>query len=220
MLHGKKVIGTVGLMCGLPSVLTEFAESMIQMVDFNGHYVCGPNQRIKYLKTGHSFHSIARNDLVDSIEGDWLLQLDTDHAFDPDLLARLLLRMNKYDADVVGGFYLHKKPPYNPTIWGFIGDDDKAAYQTDWPTGEILEVGVVGTGCLLARRQVFERIVDELGEHPFSTAEYSHTIGEDFAFARRCKKLGIRIIVDPEVECHHLYVERLSVAKHYPEGSR
>lgn len=225
MLHNKRVIGTIGIMAGLPCNLEEFSWSYGNLIDYSNHYVCGPQERIELVKSAHSFHILARNQMADAMEGEWLLQLDMDHSFEPDLLARLLNLMNKYDrpdyrVGVVGGLYLHKQPPYNPTIWQFTGQEDQTVPILNWPEGEVLEVGVIGTGALLVKRWVFDRIEKELGEKPFSVSEYKGLVGEDFAFARRCRKLGIPMLVDPRIEGHHAKVTRLTVEAHYRPEDR
>lgn len=222
MLIGKKTIGTIGIMSGLPAVLEEFNWSLNRMLAYSHDYICGKDQRIEVVRSSHSFHSLARNNLVEQAQGDWLLQLDTDHSFEPDLLARLLHRLYKEDSEEyrignIAGLYLHKHPPYNPTLWGWTGVGEQAAYISDWPDDEILEVGVAGTGCLLTRSWVFGQIKERLNEDPFTTDGH---VGEDFAFFRRCRKLNINTICDPTIECPHLKIVPLTLETHYPKEKR
>lgn len=221
MLSSKKCIGTVAYLGGLPANLEAFTWSMVNLVSFSHEYVCGPGQTIHWDRTTHSFHTVARNDLVKSMRGDWLLMLDTDHQFEPDLLARLLNRMNQLEADVIVGAYQHRAPPFGPTMWMFTDDEGTPKQLAHWPQvggkdgTEAIQVDVAGAGCLLVKRRVFRRITEELGEEPFSVREYKGTVGEDFAFFRRLHKLGIVTICDPRIECHHLYVKPLSIEKDY-----
>jgi cellulose synthase/poly-beta-1,6-N-acetylglucosamine synthase-like glycosyltransferase len=226
MLRSKRCLGTCSYMGGLPSNLEAFTWSWGQMIAYNSDYVCGPNQSVHYDRTNHSFHLVARNDLVKSMRGDWLLMLDTDHQFEPDILARLLNRMNQLQADVIVGAYQHRSPPFGPTLWMFADDNGTPKQLAAWPevgvldeesgyVTEAIQVDVAGAGCLLVRRKVFQRIAEELGEEPFSVREYKGTVGEDFAFFRRLAKLGIVAVCDPRIECHHLYVKPLSIAEDY-----
>lgn len=221
MLRSKQCIGTVGIMAGLPAVLEPFAWSMTQFVDYNNHYVCGPNQNIYYERTGHSFHSVARNDLVKSMRGDWLLMLDTDHQFEPDILARLLNRMTQLQVDVITGAYLHRAPPFGPTLWMFADNSGTPKQLAAWPEvggpdgTQAIQVDVAGAGCLLVKKRVFQRIRDELNEEPFSTKEFDGVVGEDFAFFRRLYRLGIVAVCDPRIECHHVYLKPLSIKNDY-----
>jgi glycosyltransferase involved in cell wall biosynthesis len=176
---------------------------------------------IHYTRTQHSFHSVARNDLVKEMRGDWILMLDTDHQFEPDILARLLNRMNQLQVDVITGMYLHRAPPFGPTLWMYSDGVGTPKQLASWPQvggadgTEAIQVDVAGAGCLLVKKQVFMRIRDELGEEPFSTREFDGTVGEDFAFFRRLHKLGIVAVCDPRIECHHIYMKPLSAKEDY-----
>ncbi len=218
MLINRKIVGSVGPMFGLPSVLTSFAKSYAQMMVFSQQYVCGPDQAIHEVYPNHSYHPIARNEMARAALGEWLLFLDTDHAVPPDLLFRLLNAMRKFDADVVTALYLHKTGLKNPTLWKF--DDDGSHHALgDWPRGEVLEVDCAGAGALLVKTAVFARVRDELGEEPFSTQEFRQVIGEDFAFFRRLRRLGIKTICPTRVECPHLAVRPLRMWEDYdPAG--
>jgi hypothetical protein len=194
------------MIAGLPSNLAAFTLSLARMVDYNCRYLCGPNQYIEIMATEHAFHEVARNKLASQAQGDWLFQIDMDHN------------------DVVTGLYLHRRPPYSPTIWHWVDDEStNYAFLADWPKGEIMEIGVAGAGCLLVRNKVFKRMYDELGEQPFSTKEFKTSaddlIGEDFAFFRRCRKLGIRVCCPTYVECHHLEVRALGAETDYNPDS-
>ena len=219
MLVSRKCVGTIGVMSGLPSVLTQFARSLSDLQAFTAQYVCGPDQYVHTIWSGHSFHTIARNEMAKQALGEFILYLDTDHAFAPDLLFRLVNAMRKYDADVVTGLYLMKSGPPLPTLWR-LPDGKSPEQLAGWQKGEVLEVDCAGGGCLLVRNRVFDRIRDELHEEPFSTKEYPHVIGEDFAFFRRLRKLGIKAVCDTRIECHHLQVKPLRMWADYdPDAS-
>lgn len=219
MLVNRKIVGTVGAMLGLPSVLSDWAWSFAKMVNFNSMYVCDQNTEINYIKSPHSFHAIARNEMAANAMGHWLFMLDCDHSFEPDLLFRMLNAMNKFDADVVSALYLHRSWPYSPTIWKWLPDRDYGhSWLGDWPPNEVLEVDCTGGGSLLIKLDVIKRIYDELGEDPFSTEEYSRggrQTGEDFAFFRRLQKLGIKAICPTYIQCNHLMVKPLDYDKDY-----
>lgn len=218
MLVNRKIVGSVGPMLGLPSVLAAFAKSYAEMMVFSQQYVCGPDQYIHPVYPNHSYHPIARNEMARAALGEWLLFLDTDHAVPPDLLFRMLNAMRKFDAEVVTALYLHKTGLMNPTLWKFDEDGSHAALG-DWPRGEVLEVDCAGAGALLVKTGVFARIREELGEEPFSTQEYKQLIGEDFAFFRRLHRLGIKTICPTYIESPHLAVRPLRMWKDYdPAG--
>lgn len=219
MLYGKRFVGTVAPMTGLPSLLTDFFWSYSQMVEFNCEHLVGPRERIRYLRPRHSYHTVARNEISKEFQGEWLLMLDTDHSFEPDLLARLLHVMRTYQADVVSGLYLHKHHPCNPALWHYQ-EGKGFAPLVAWPKGEVMEVDCAGAGCLLIHRRVFDRIYGELGEDPFSTVEFDRgggVTGEDFAFFKRLRKLGIKACCPTYIECNHLKMVPLEYDKHFQE---
>lgn len=223
MLINKETVATIGVMAGLPSTLMEWTWSFAQMVDFSNHYVCGPNQKIKLIRSSHAFHTMARNDLARQAEGEFLFMADTDHAHTPDLLFRLINAANKYsvpgyEVGVVASLYLMKTKPHQPTLWRFGEDGAPSQPIIDWPRDSAFEIDCAGAGGLLVRTSVFRRIWQELGEEPFDTHQYLQNggvVGEDFAFFRRLKRLGIRSICCPWIQCHHLQVKPLDADEDY-----
>jgi GT2 family glycosyltransferase len=155
-----------------------------------------------------SYHSYARNVAAKRIGNcDWLLQLDTDHTFDPDLLLRLLNSAHQSGAKVLSGFYQSKTPPHHPIAYFF--DADKPGVGV--PLGEwshpVFRVDATGGGCLLVHRSVFERIRAELAEDPFDPVippGATKPMGEDLSFGWRCKQLGIPVYLDTRVKYNHL----------------
>ncbi len=212
--NSKLPMGTVGIMAGLPAVLWEFTWSLAEFIQFNAHHVESKHKYIHYQPSRHSLHYVARNEFADTFHGDWLFMLDTDHGFDPDLLARMIYAAKRYQVDVASGLYLKKEYPHRPNAWKWNGE--KYATLMEIPD-EVLDVDAAGAGCLLIHRRVFDAIRNELHEAPFSTHEFAGQTGEDFAFFKRCKMLGINAALFPWIECHHLQVKRLTVEKDYDQ---
>lgn len=211
MITGRKPIGTLAYLGGVPAVLEKFCWSWGQLISFSQHYVCESNEYIHLAKAEMSFHSWARNSLVEQMLGDWILMLDTDHAPEPDLLGRLLHRMNTYNLDVLVGIYQFKQPPHPPVLYGWFKNDNQEGYTVLGNWNEDVPVQTVagaGGGCLLVRRRVFERIERELGEKPFDPIGQG---GEDLAFFSRLKKLGIKAYFDCRVECPHLLIKPVTL---------
>lgn len=221
MLYSKPVLGTVGYLGGLPAVLEEFCWAFAQLVQFNTEYVCPPGSIIHYARARVSLHDFARNGLVEELQGDWLLQLDTDHTFEPDLLSRMLRVATTHALDVVTALYRHRAAPGPPVIyqWDPVTEGARpiGAWKTEGGRSPVaLQIGSAGAGCLWVRRTVFDRIRTELREPPFS--RYG-TYGEDHAFFHRCKRLGIPVYALPAIEAPHLAVQpSRMVDYHLPEG--
>jgi hypothetical protein len=203
-LTRKKTIGTVGYMGGIMSLPEPFVWSWTQMIEFNGEALCQEDEQIHYTRAQLSLHSAARNQLVENMRGDWLLQIDTDMVFDPDLCARLVRVMYSYDLDIVTGLYPYKSNPNVPIIYHQDQETKRhepIAIPQEAADVEIFEVDSAGGGCLLVRRSVFERIMRELRQPPF---EMIPPYGEDHSFFMRARKLGIKAYCAWKVQAAHL----------------
>lgn len=213
---GKKPIGTIAYMGGVMAVPEPFAWSWGQMVQYNAEYLCEPNECVHYCRATISIHSAARNSIVQQFKGDWLLMLDTDHVFDPDIAARMVFKMNKYHMDVLSGIYHYKSPPYAPVLYTWAEDGERMQILGDWERPDppyFIPVAAAGAGCLMVRRSVFQCIKEELKEEPF---DITPPFGEDMSFFRRLKKLGIQAYCDPALECNHLRLHPVSSKDYNP----
>ena len=191
------------------------ADSIADMRVFSQMALCKKDELIHYTSASASYHELGRNQLVDESLGEWLLQVDTDHVFGPDLLVRLLDVARRNDAPVVSAIYQFKHPPHSPVAGLWTGDKTVTPI-LDWNRSqEAMEVGVVGAGALLVKRNVFQRIKKELNESPFQITE---GLSEDYSFCRRCRILGIPITLALNVEAHHVTRNVLSVVDYVSAG--
>ena len=203
-LIGRKPIGTVSYMGGVPAVLEEFCWSWSQLVQFNCEQIESPQSFIHYDRAKYSDHAPARNSLVRNMQGDWLLQLDTDHQFEPDLLARILRLYRETGARVISGLYRFKKPPYAPVAFG----GETGTPVLEWASGlELFEITGAGAGCLFAERSVFDEIRAKCKCEPFDRMP---STSEDHSFFRRCKECGIKTYLAPNIEFDHLIVSAVT----------
>jgi hypothetical protein len=211
MLYGKKTLGTIGTMSGIPFCHTEFMLSLAQMLQYTNEYVCAPGEIVHLVTSDISFHMTARNNLCKNTIGDWLLMLDMDHAFGPDLLARMLYALNSFRVDgqpidVLTALYHYRVPPFNPVMYAF-DKNEKLATLVAWGEQRLVPVDSAGAGCLMIRKSVIQRIYKELKEEPFTiTPPYS----EDNSFFMRLRKLGIKAYVAPYIESLHLRTQPIS----------
>lgn len=194
-----KAIGTIGRMWS-DVMYSSFSDSLLEMFQVSEKTLCGPDEMIFFDKASISWHEGARGQLVERMQGEWLLMVDTDHVFAPDMLIRLLALREKYKAPVISAIYQYKHPPHGPVAGLWTGDKSLAPL-TDWDREqEVLEVGAVGAGALLVDRKVYGKIQRELGEAPFSITE---GLSEDYSFCRRCRELKIPVYLATNVQCHH-----------------
>jgi glycosyltransferase involved in cell wall biosynthesis len=201
-LFRNKTIGTIGYMGGILSVPEPFCWSWTQMIQYNKEYLATPGQDVFYTRATISFHVAARNYLVDNMMGDWLLMLDTDHVFEPDIAVRMLHMMNKHDVDVLTGLYQFRNAPHSPVLFTISDDGKTLSAIGDWDPGvELLQVGSAGGGCLMVRRKVYDRIRDELKCGPF---DISYPFSEDHSFFFRLNTLGIKAYCALNIKANHL----------------
>lgn len=200
-------IGTVGRMWqkNLPDY---WNDSYVDLINFSQRYLCKPNDYIKYIKASVSWHSGARNQLVEDSLGEWLLMLDTDHTFAPDLLERLLYFKTKHNCRVISGIYQYKYPPHSPVL-NMWDDQGHCAPVLEFPKDvDVFQVGTVPGGCLLVDRSVYREIIEKFNCGPFDIVG---GLSEDYSFCWRCKELNIPIFVSPKIECHHVIETVLSI---------
>ena len=217
MLMGRNVLGTVGIMGGVPMVHTEFCRAYGDLRAYTERHVLRPTDDILWLSTIHSYHATARNWLVDNALGEWLMMLDCDQEFSPNLVRRMLGYYYAHKLDVLTGVYYQRADPYMPVLWRYDADkdapNDKARYQfiTGIPDDRLVRIDAAGAGCLLVRRTVFDRVRAECGVPPFQPED---GMSEDFSFFDRCRRLGIKSYVAPMIETTHLMTRQVRREDH------
>lgn len=124
--------------------------------------------------------------------------LDADIVPPADALKRLL----RAHRPIVSGIYRKRLPPYEPMA--FVG---WKPISLKGP--RIRKVDVVGAGCLLIQRDVFEKMPP-----PWFTSEWRAEghLSEDFSFCKKAKAAGLEICVETSVRPLHL--ELMGVGTH------
>lgn len=216
MLYGKKIIGTIAYMGGVMTLPEPFVWSWSQMVEYNSQYLVEPNERIFYTRTTNSYHSFARNTLIDSMKGDWILMLDTDHQFEPDLSARMIYYFEKDNLDILTGIYQYVTPPYYPKIYRFDEKKKNLNYIADWDKlkgSYYIRIDASGAGCLLIRKRLIERVKKQFHCGLFDVIPpYS----EDLSFFYRLKRMNVPVYAAPMIESYHLRMKPISLAEYDP----
>ena len=217
MLEQRNILGTVTYMGGVMSLPEPFTYSWGNLCAFTEPALCQPGEHVFFDRTKYSLHDYARHNLLERMRGDWILMLDTDVAFDPDLAARLVSTMYRFDVDVLTGIYCYKAPPHHPTLYIWNPETERSECVHSWDrTSDLFQIDWAGAGCLLVKRKVFERITSELGENPFD--RYGPK-GEDHSFFIRLKKLGIPAYCAWKIELQHLEYLGITASEHFrPEG--
>jgi hypothetical protein len=128
----------------------------------------------------------ARNngvELAKNFKADFILFLDSDMLFPPTALFRLLLHRK----DIVGATYTKRVAPFE-----ILGTH--LAEQPIVPSGDLLEMQRIPTGCLLINMGVFDKLSKPYFR--FETDANGAIIGEDYVFCDRAREAGFRIWCD------------------------
>ena len=119
--------------------------------------------------------------------------------------------MISYDVPIIGLLCTKKVPPYEPIMfkWEAPKEEKLGDFWIGYKKG-LTEVDSTGTGCLLVKREVFEKM-----PRPYFVFTNSYTQGlyqsEDIYFLANAKKLGYPIYVDTSVTCVHMGVKGYGV---------
>ncbi len=147
-------------------------------------------------------------------DNEWMLFLETDMTHPKDTIAKLI----RHNLPVVSGVQTWKTKPFVPMVyryrpmvlWG-QGKDTQwktGPYQAidDWKDGDLLQVDGVPCGCLLVRRDVFEKI-----QRPWFSFEGGT---QDLYFCKKVLAAGFTIHCDTSVDCGHFTTIKITMAEH------
>lgn len=150
---------------------------------------------------------------------EWIFFLDSDVILPDNALNNLF----SHNQPLINGMYKAKKPGgFFWAVWMRVDTPDKKeafAPIATWK-GRLISVDVVGTGCMLVHRSVFEKIREKYPNLPlFFWAKdrdskmldqmnlpdpLMREVSEDFYFCMLAKDCGFNVIVDTDVKCGHI----------------
>lgn len=171
-----------------------------------------------YIRVEGNLLSRQRNDLVSTFlqhsPSQWLLMLDTDHRFSVAMFDALIGAVHDAAVPVLGGAYFGVRPGPGlmPTPFPTFSREaaDGGAYEpvVHYPTGRVIPVDALGTGCLIVHRQVLEAIRALNPEAPdycwFQDGPHEgEWMGEDVTFCRRVRAAGFPVHVHTGVVLPH-----------------
>lgn len=148
----------------------------------------------------------ARNELARQAiksEADWVLWLDSDMVFEPDLLKKMLKVCEENDIDFLTGLCFRRKPPYTPCLFDRLDKmEHGASYTTimSVPEGRF-KVGGCGFAGVLMSTDVLLSVAARFGGRMFDPME---GFGEDVSFCWRARQCGYEIWCDSEIELGHV----------------
>ena len=195
---------------------SDFAECLTEMILRHEGEV-----DVKYLKASLIYD--ARNQLVKYAREkggyDYVLWLDSDMTFEPDLLDRMLADIEGKETgkklQAVTGLCFGRRPPFKPCIYKMLDVQingqmiyPKCEVMYDYPRDSLFEVAACGFACVLMRMDVLEAM--GIYGVPFFPVG---GLGEDLTFCWRAKKLDIRFHCDSRLKIGHIM--RVSVDERF-----
>jgi len=135
---------------------------------------------------------------------DYLWWIDSDMILpqNKDVLRSLI----NTDKDIVSALYFRKEYPYHPVF--IIIRDGRPCVVRPLPINQIVEIDAAGMGCLLVKREVFEKLMksdDPVFEFKQKILPNSvETMGEDINFCLKAKKLGFSVYLNSNIVCGHI----------------
>jgi len=154
----------------------------------------------------------ARNKLVLKAlerECDYILWLDSDMVFTPDVLLKLM-EDAELGMDYVCGLYFKRTLPTNPVIaktitWERDSEtgvvNHGAELYLDYPKDQVFEIAGSGFGCVLTKTQLILDAAEQFAMSPFDPLP---SLGEDYSFCWRVGKMGRKMYCDSRVKVGHV----------------
>lgn len=170
----------------------------------------------------------ARNESVRRFletDSEWLLWIDTDMGFEPDMLDRLMEAADPAERPIVGAlcFAQREMEPDGsggyrcraaPTIYDWLSAGDKQGFMARrvYEPNKLTRCGGTGSAAILIHRTVFEKVSAEFGATWYNRAPEAQPdetgtvrmMGEDLSFCMRAGVVGIPVHVHTGVKTTHL----------------
>lgn len=146
-----------------------------------------------------NFNTIIRNMLPDA---QWLWCQADDHIWERTALTTLL----DLELDVVVPLIIRRGPPFIPVINSKVtrSKSHRAFAYRDIPTSGVFEVESAGSGGMLIRRHVLERIQEMQGHDRVFEVDKGDKLAEDYVLCRKIKKAGFKIHCCSDVLMGHI----------------
>ena len=157
--------------------------------------------------------------MCDDSEAEWLFMVDSDMAFEHDIVERLVAAADPVERPVVGALaFAHKTDGaaslggvrYRavPTIYRWYEDDDDAGFvpMVDYPRDEMVSAAATGGACVLIHRSVFEAMRAKFGGvwfDPISHPKHPTKFSEDLSFFMRLAAIDVPLFIHTGIKTGH-----------------
>lgn len=211
-----------------PDVSASFERSKEQLFMYDSV----TNQRIKNRITAFCSSGglpEGRNTLVASFlesDCDWMLMVDTDMGFEPDILDKMLEVADPVARPIIGGLCFANRQIVPDGMGGFITrayptilnwtkcDDGFHRFvgQMHFPVNSVISAGATGAAMLLMHRSALQKVFELDGPNHFTRilGEDGVWISEDISFFDRCRRLEIPLFIHTGARTSHAKVSWLN----------
>ena len=223
----------------------KFVQSLVHLLAYDHHrgqHILDGGGQIMLGTTNvaHGRNQIVRK-FLDDTTADWLWFIDTDMAFPPDTLERLLESADPVKRPILGALCFSvlrgDEQEIVPTLYTLTDDDPPMPCRLmDLPAPGIHQYSATGTGCLLIHRRVLES-VEKARPHPdaptwgetswpwFRWTDWAgpdgpDVMGEDLTFCFRAGAAGFPIHVDTRIEVGHVKPQTVGVDTYHAQFLR
>jgi hypothetical protein len=211
--RGNVPVGTIAI----PTRDRVSAQLFISLMNTDWTFL--PNdQPVHWAVVQGSILTSQRNELVQRMQGDWILFIDSDMVFDTQAIGRLVQARDEHDLDVLGGLCFQRVAPHQPTMYMRESPHEGGyLFMEKWDS-DIVEVDGTGMAFVVIHRRVFERMVRKFENPTFvwpsleeraklqppNFFRWVDGVGEDLRFCQDAKASGSRIFVDTRNEIGHV----------------
>lgn len=135
----------------------------------------------------------------------WLFFLDSDILVPSNAVMRLL----ETKVPLIGCYYTHRFPPYEPCYYGAQKDKDGKILKvplTGWNFGDILPCVFMPSGACLIHSSVFRKMLDSGIKKPYEwTLDIDNPTGlsEDYYFSVKAIEIGIQPYLHTGIQAKH-----------------
>jgi hypothetical protein len=153
---------------------------------------------------------------LDERESEWLLWLDTDMGFAPNVIDSLLAVADPQTRPVIGALCFVQRQREVDGMGGYhcapactIFDlvEKGILGRAEYPINSLVQCAATGSACILIHRSVFERIRTKFGDVWYDRLPNVHgegLMGEDISFCIRTGAIGSPVFVHTGVKTSHL----------------
>lgn len=208
-----------------------YVQSMVHLLAYDANHhgrIVGGGASILYAgsSVANNRNQIVRQ-FLDNTEADWLWWIDSDMAFPPDIVDRLVESADPTERPIFGALCFAVLRGHGqevvPTLYALTDDDPPlpARVMNLPPKPGIYQFSATGAGCVLVHRTVYETVAEHRASpdvEPFSTWSFpwyqdspwqsndgtADVMGEDLTFCYRAAAAGIPTHVDTRIECGHV----------------